>query len=361
MPTTQQFVCPGSEPGCDTQATTATYDTLGRATSYQDADGVTAKTTYDFLGRPASVEDGKGIQTMKYDSVTGLLVELEDSAAGTFTAGYDADGQLVKRGLPNGLTAETAYDETGAAVDLSYTKSSNCGLSCDWLSFAVERSINSQILLEDGTLGKDEYGYDKLGRLVTARETPTGGACTTRTYKYDKDSNREEMTTIPGLGGVCSSSGGTTQKYSYDNADRLLGEGLTYDSFGRITNLPAGLAGGKALSTTYFSNDMVAAQSQNGVTNTFQLDSTLRQRQRLQAGGLEGTEVFHYAGPGDAPTWTQRGSAWTRNIVGIGGELAAIQESGKEVQLQLTNLHGDVVATAASDPAKTSLLSTFAP
>ena len=359
IPTTQRFVCPESEPSCDTQATTTTYDTLGRATAYEDADGVTATTSYDFLGRPVTVNDGKGTQTMKYDSVTGLLVELEDSAAGVFTATYNADGSLVKRGLPNGLTAETTYDETGAAIDLTYTKESNCGLSCNWLDFAVDRSINGQILLEDGTLGKDEYVYDKLGRLTTARETPAGGSCTTRSYEYDKDSNRKKLTTFPGVGGVCSSSGGTAQNYSYDSADRLLGEGLTYDSYGRITNLPAEFAGGKALSTTYFSNDMVATQSQNGVTNTFQLDAALRQRQRLQAGGLEGTEVFHYAGPGDSPTWTQRGSTWTRSIAGIGGELAAIQESGKEVELQLTNLHGDVVATAALSPTVTELKGTF--
>lgn len=363
-PTTQQIVCPVSEPGCDTQATTTTYDSLGRAFKYQDADGVTAETTFDFLGRPATVNDGKGTQTMKYDSVTGLLVELEDSAAGKFTASYDAGGQLVKRGLPNGLTAEVTFDETGAPSGLTYTKASSCGLSCNWLNFDVERSIHGQIVLEDGSLGKDEYAYDKNGRLTTAKETPSGGTCTTRSYKYDKDSNREEMTTTPGALGACSSSGGTTQKYCYDSADRLRGdgttcEGVTYDPFGRITNLPAAFAGGKALSTTYFSNDMVATQTQNGVTNTFQLDALLRQRQRLQAGGLEETEVFHYAGPGDSPTWTQRGSTWTRSISGIGGELAAVQESGKEVGLQLTNLHGDVVATAALSPAVTELKGTF--
>lgn len=359
LPTTQRFVCPSNEPGCDTQATSTTYDSLGRVTSFQDADGVTAETTYDFLGRPAIVKDGKGTQALKYDSITGLLVELEDSAAGLFTASYDADGNLVARGLPNGLTAETTYDETGAAVDLTYTKASNCGLSCNWLDFTLERSIHGQILLEDGTLGKDEYGYDQLGRLVTAKETAAGGSCTTRTYKYDKDSNREEMTTSPGALGVCATSGGTTQKYSYDGADRLLAEGLTYDDFGRITNLPAGLAGGKSLATTYFSNDMVATQAQNGIVNEFQLDAQLRQRQRIQAGGLEGTEVFHYAGPGDSPSWTQRGAIWTRNIVGIGGELTAIQESGKETQLQLTNLHGDVAATAALSPTVTELKGTY--
>ena len=104
---------------------------------------------------------------------------------------------------------------------------------------------------------------------------------------------------------------------------------------------------------------MVASQSQNGVTNTFQLDAMLRQHQRLQAGGLEGVEVFHYAGLGDAPAWTKRGSIWTRSISGIGGELAAVQESGKEIELQITNLHGDVSATAALSPTVTSLKGTF--
>lgn len=359
LPTVQRFVCPYSEFSCDTQASTATYDTLGRVTSYQDADGNTATTSYDFLGRPATANDGKGTQTFRYDSVTGLLVELEDSAAGVFTASYDADGNLTKRGLPNGLTAETTFDEAGSPVDLAYTKASSCGVSCDWLNFGVERSIRGQILLEDGTLGKDEFGYDKLGRLITARETPTGGTCTTRSYKYDKNSNREKMITSPGVGGACSSSGGTSQEYSYDSGDRLLGEGLTYDSFGRITNLPGAFAGGKSLSMTYFSNNMVATQSQNGVTNTYQLDALLRHRQRIQAGGLEGTEVFHYAGPSDSPVWTERGSTWTRSIGGIGGELAAIQESGKEVELQLTNLHGDVSATAALDPSATALKATL--
>jgi RHS repeat-associated protein len=358
MPIAERFVCPESEPSCDRQSTFTTYDRLGRPTLYKDADNNEAITTYDYLGRPASVNDGKGTQTFGYDSVAGLLVELHDSAAGTFTASYDANGQLVKRGLPDGLTAETTYDETGAATGLTYTKVGSCGTSCNWLSFAVERSIHGQIVVENGTLGKDEYVYDKLGRLITARETPTGGSCTTRNYKYDLDSNRTEKKTIPGSLGVCSNSGGSTQNYSYDGGDRLLGEGLTYDGFGRITSLPAVYAGGNTLTTTYFTNNMVATQSQGGITNSFQLDASLRQRQRLQAGGLEGIEVFHYADSSDAPAWTQRGSFWTRNITGIGGELAAVQESGKETMLQLTNLHGDVSATAELNPAASSLKTT---
>jgi RHS repeat-associated protein len=360
-PTTQRFVCEAACEGFDNQAVTTTYDALGRPTSYQDADGNTSTVTYDLLGRPVTTNDGKGTQTRAYDPTSGLLTELQDSAAGTFTASYDADGNLVERGLPDGLVAKTTYDETGAPAHLSYTKTSNCGTSCTWLDFGAERSIYGQVLAQASTLSAQQYSYDKAGRLALTKDTPQGGSCVTRSYSFDKDSNRTALVTrAPGLGGACdTNSGGTSQTYEYDAGDRLLGTGLTYDNFGRITSLPSSYAGGgSALTTSYFSNDMVASQSQGGVTNTFQLDAVLRQRQRIQGGGLEGTEVFHYANPSDSPAWTERGSVWSRNVAGIGGELAAIQDSSSGTTLQLTNLHGDVVATASLSPTATELLGT---
>src|SRR6185437_10785387 len=65
-----------------------------------------------------------------------------------------------------------------------------------------------------------------------------------------------------------------------------------------------------------------------------------------------------YDGTGDSPSWTELGSTWIRNIVGIGGELAAIQESNGTTVFKLTDLHGDVVASASSNPSVTELLST---
>jgi hypothetical protein len=91
---------------------------------------------------------------------------------------------------------------------------------------------------------------------------------------------------------------------------------------------------------------MVAKQKQNGVTNTFQLDATGRQRQREQAGGVTGIEIFHYDGPGDSPAWTSVGATWSRDIPGIGGELATVQESSGTTTFKLTDLHGDAVASA---------------
>lgn len=360
MPTVQRFVCPLAESSCDTQAVTTTYDSLGRATSYEDADGSLSTVSYDALSRPVVVNDGKGTQTLQYDETTGLLVALEDSAAGTFTASYDADGSLVKRGLPNGLMAEASFDSTGAPASLTYTKNANCGESCTWLNFAVKHSIYGQIVSESGTLGTDRYGYDKAGRLISAEEAPQGGACTTRLYAYDANSNRTSMTTrSPWFGGACATSGGTMQSYNYDSADRLLGSGLTYDSFGRITALPSAYAGGGALTTSYFANDLVRSQTQDGLTNSYQLDSVMRQRHRTQTGTTFSTETYHYADESDVVAWIESGSSWSRNIEGIGGDLAAIQDSASGTTLQLANLHDDVVATASIDPNVTQLLDTF--
>jgi RHS repeat-associated protein len=360
-PVTQRLACEVSCEGFDDQALTTTYDTLGRPTSYLDADGNTSTVTYDLLGRPLTTGDGKGTQTHTYDPTSGLPVKLEDSAAGTFTASYDADGNLTERGLPNGLIAKTTYDEIGAPVHLSYVKAVNCLSECAWLDFDVEESIHGQWLAQTSTLFSQQYGYDKAGRLTLVKDTPKGGSCTTRAYSYDANSNRTKLTTRqPGIGGACdTTSTGTTQTYSYDAADRLTGAGIAYDSHGRITSLPSAYAGGSTLTTSYYVNNLVQSQTQSGITNTYELDATLRQRRRIQSGSQSGTEVYHYAGGSDSPAWIDRGSAWSRNVSGIGGELAAIQDSASGTTLQLTNLHGDIVATASLSIEATKPLATF--
>jgi RHS repeat-associated protein len=348
MPVEQKLTCETKCEGFDSQAVVTAYDKLGRPIKYTDADSNTSEVTYDLLGRPVKTSDGKGTQTFGYDSTSGLLTKLEDSAAGTFTAAYNADGRMTEEGLPDGLVAKTTYDETGAPSALSYTKTTNCTEKCTWLEESEERSIYGQVLSQKSLASSHQYSYDKAGRLTLAHETPTGGGCTTRAYAFDADSNRTSLTTRePGVGGACAESGGTKHSYSYDAADRLTGEGVTYDSFGRITSLPGAYAGGETLKTSFYSNNMLASQSQNGLTNSYQLDATGRVRQVTQTGSKDGTEIFHYAGGSDSPAWTERGSAWTRNITGIGGELAAIQPSTGETMLQLTDLHGDVVATAS--------------
>jgi len=355
----QKFTCETSCEGFKSRASVAEYDKLGRPIKYTDADGNTSTTTYDLYGRVASTADAKGSQKYGYDPISGLLTTLEDSSAGTFTAAYDADGNMTEEGLPDGIVGETSYDETGQLTALTYTKT-----GCEKCTFEEKEqsSIYGQVLLDENTQGLRQYSYDKAGRLTWAKETPQGGSCTTRQYLYEgaagEDSNRTKMTTRASGSGTCdTSSEGTSQSYKYDAADRLEGE-LTYDPFGRITKLPGKYAGGGTLETSFFTNNMVASQTQSGVTNSYELDALGRQRQRIQTGGVKGTEIFHYDGPSDSVSWTEREGTWTRNISGIGGNLVGIQNS-TETTLQLTNLHGDVIARAGIGKAITGFSNTF--
>jgi YD repeat-containing protein len=357
LPVEQKLTCKSSCETFDSQAIVVEYDKLGRSVKSTDADGGTSEVSYDLLGRPAVFYDGKGTQTFGYDATSGLLTKLEDSGAGMFTAAYDADGNLVEEGLPDGLVAKTTYDEASQAVGLSYTKVTSCSEKCTWLEESNERSIYGQILSQTSLGSTQQYTYDRVGRLEIVRDTPKGGGCTTRQYSFEgeagQDSNRTKLTTrAPGVGGACdTTSAGTVQKYEYDAGDRLVGpESVTYDSFGRITSLPSKVAGGSILATSYYSNSMVATQSQGGLTNSYQLDASGRPRQVTQTGTKTGVEVFHYSTASDSTAWTERGGSWSRNISGISRGLAAIQGSSGTTTLLLANLHGDTVATASLSP-----------
>jgi RHS repeat-associated protein len=359
LPVKQSFVC--ELPNCtgyDTQSTTTSYNSLGNVTNYEDADGNKNETAYDVYGRPVTTTDSRGSKTVTYDPASGVPTKLEISGVGTFTARYDADLDLVESTLPNGLVKKMSYNAAGEPMALTYSKTSSCGGSCTWFDENLERGADGRILSDTNSFASDRYTYDGAGRLAESFETPAGGTCSTRKYTYDADSNRLSKTTRPpGVGGVCASSGGSTQSYEYDAADRLMGTGVTYDNWGRVTSLPAAYSGGSALTTSYFATNMVATQTQAGVTNCFQLDATGRQRQREQTGGVAGTEILHYDGSSDSPSWTALGSTWSRNISGFGG-LAAIQESSGTITFKLTNISGDVVASASSSSSATGLLET---
>jgi RHS repeat-associated protein len=244
-PEAQRYVCEANCGSFDTQEVKMTFDPLGRPIEYLDADGSKSKTEYDLLGRPVFVSDGKGTQVFTFDEDSGLATGMTDSAAGTFKAAYNANGQMTEQLLPNGLAQKITYGPEGAALSLQYVKETFCSSACTWLSFNRKDSIHGQVLNEESTLGTDSYTYDKAGRLTQARETPSLEGCTTRSYAYDADSNRTSKTAYgPGKGGVCSTeSEAVKQTYAYDSADRLIGDGVEYDGLGRITTLPARYAG----------------------------------------------------------------------------------------------------------------------
>jgi RHS repeat-associated protein len=357
-PATGFAVTASTTVGGTTAVITHAFDTVGRLSSYTDADQNVSTVAYDIADRPVTLTDGKGTQQIAYNQNgerRGLATTVTDSAAGAFSAAYDPDGNLVQQTYPNGLVATYVDDETDTPVRLTYAKSGST-----WLDFQQASGSSGQIAKSISTLSSQLYKYDNAGRLNHVEDT-VNGACVTRDYGFDADSNRTSLVARPSAtSGDCDTAAtGSTQTHTYDAADRITDAGYSFDPLGRITQAPAADAGGQTLTATYFVNDRVATLSQGGRTKTWTLDPV--QRPRTQVDSLDGsTRTNHYADDSDSPIWTSdnaTGTSWTRNIPGLTGLVATQTATG--TQLELTDLRGSVVATASTSTTATGPTSTF--
>jgi RHS repeat-associated protein len=347
------------------QTVTHAYDQDGRLKTYTDADGNQTGYTYDTSNRPVTINDGKGTSTLSYDQSgekRGLLTGVTDSQAGSFAFTYDADSHVATETYPNGMTATVTHDSTGQSISVAYVKTTNCSSACTWFADQIVPTIDGQWSSQSSALSAQSYTYDAAGRLQWVYDT-VAGQCATRQYAYDADSNRTALTTrAPNSDGTCNTTAaGTVQSSSYDAADRATNTGYSFDAMDRISAVPAGDAGGSILTTGYYANDVVNTLAQSGVTDTASLDPTWRVRQWATSADSTATKTLHYGDDSDSPKWTAEntsGTSWTRNITAATGLTAMADQSGT-VTLELSDLHGDVVATASSSSTATSLTGTF--
>ena len=358
---------------------TSSYNTLGQLESYADADGNVAKFKYAGPEKDGLLEEmsdssdgGESNQKYTYNTTTEQLEKLVDSAAGTFTASYDAEGNLVSEVYPNGMCANHTDNSVGEATHVEYTKTSTCSEKEGvWFSETKVPSVRGETMSRTSTLASEEYGYDTLGRLTEVHETPVGEYCKTRIYEYDEESNRKKLITRgPNSKNECATIGGTEEEHKYDEASRLTDSGIEYDALGNVTKLPAIDAEGHALESTFYVDNAVATQTQNGVTNDYYVDPIGRVRETITGAKKV---INHYDGSGEAVAWSCEGSEkaetcesggkWTRNIPGIDGTLTATENGTGPVTetpiLQLHDLQGDVVAMIKDKTGETKLESTY--
>jgi YD repeat-containing protein len=350
--------------GEPTKTLTTLYNTLNQPTSYTDAEGNTATYEYETEKdeRLTKVSDAKGYQTFSYNETTSEISEVHDSAAGTFTAARDVEGLVASETYPDGLTAHYTRSAEGEATKLEYTKTTHCTEKCIWFSDSIVQSIHGETLAQKSTLSEEPaYTYGPAGELTGAEEIPAGEGCKTRLYAWDEEGNRTSETTREPAGeGKCATEGGTTERHVYDNTNGLTDPGTEYETFGNTTVLPGPDAGGAPLEASYYLDNQVLKQSQNGETIEYKLDPEGRPIETISSGKAASSVVSHYDGPGNALSWTSESSEkWTRNIAGIGGELAAVQTNPGQTVLELHDLQGNVVATAGLSEAETGLLTKY--
>jgi streptogramin lyase len=347
---------------------------LGQILKYTDANGNTA--TYKYYGieqddLPEELSDshketkeGKeadSYQRYSYDETTKAMTKLIDSAAGTFTASYDAELNMTSQVFPNGMCANYTRNSVGETIGEQYLKTTNCAEPEAPVLYSDTQvpAIRGETLSQTSTLASETYSYDNAGRLTEGQETPAGGSCTARLYAYDEESNRSSLTTHS----ACSQTeGGTIEGHNYDEASRLTDSGIHYESLGNIEVLPSSDAEGHELKTTYYLDNAVATQSQNGVTHEYSLDPNGRDNE-ITTGTTKATN--HYDGPGEGIAWTSaeektsKTITTTRNIPGIDGSLTAVQTNSTTPVLQLHDLQGDTVATIGDSTSETKISNTY--
>jgi RHS repeat-associated protein len=373
------------------------YDSWGRSVSYTDTDGATTATTYDAAGRVHTVDDTKQLVTYNYDGGgehRGLPTTADIQGVGSFTAAYDAAGNIVTQTLPGDTVAQhLVYDRAGDLAQQSYATIPAAGAEAQeilaWsLTTDVQgrtTAVTSGAAASNTGLGRvQQFTYDAAQRLVTAKDV-IGQDCTTRDYTFDVRGNRTGLTTATGTDpeNPCATTGDTvTKAWSYDMADRVdkgatingvASTGYVTDLLGRQTTIPAA---DTPTSTTsgdvtvgYYDTDAAHQITRDGVTTTYTLDPAGRRSSEATTGGDSVTTVVrHYTDTGDNPGWavnttgTKTTTSWYGASIGgdLGLETLQITDSADNTEVTAANITladplGSAVTSIAIPAAGTAL------
>lgn len=334
---------------------TRVIDKLGRLARYTDADGAWTNTTFDRFGKPVTITDSVGsTQSFSYDRTAeprGFLTSVTDSAGGTIAARYGPDGQITGLDLPGGVRLDNGFDAAGTPVSRTYLRTSD---GVQIAASSVVENIRGQVVRQTGPASDKTFGYDRWSRLTSAKDvSAASGYCTVRGYTYDRRANRTGKATRVGTSaGACpgeSDPASSSESHTYDSADRITDAGYTYDAFGRIVGSPSGV------SNSYYVNDLLSGQQTADARMSWTIDPALRFRRFTSEKLVNGswanavTKVNHYGADNDEPRWvaedvTQANNV-TRNVESPEGDLALTTGPSGAVTLQLTTIHGDVMAT----------------
>ncbi len=353
--------------GSTTKTIAMIQNTLGQTTEYTDSEGNVAKYRYE-EGGPARLlelsqgkgEEAKAHQTYSYEANTGFMTKLEDSAADSFSATYGLEGEMLTESYPNAMKATYTYNTLSSPTALEYVKSS-CTKECLWFSETITPAAHGEVAKLANTFAEDRYEHDNIGRLTEVQEVPAGKYCKVRVYAYDEDSNRTSLQSRePTSEDTCATTGGPTESHTYDPGDRLDDPGIAYETFSNTTKLPATDAGGEELTTSYYVDNQVDTQKQDGQTFSYTYDPSGRINETINETKGKLTSIDHYDAPGEGVAWvSEPEGAWSRDIPGIDGSLAAIQKSSGTTTLELHNIGGNIVETASLSTTETKPLSSY--
>ncbi|WP_309081847.1 DNRLRE domain-containing protein, partial [Zhihengliuella sp.] len=202
-------------------------DAWGRTVKYTNADNDVTTTAYNSIGEVQKVTTPHGSTEYWYGAATGhgtseyralptkMVISNHGAAGttGTYTAAYDAAGNLTTQTMPGGISQVRSYDTAGRVTDLTYRGAITTGTTTatgDWVSWSLAYRADGKIAAEaspdglapelgepDGTGAYERtYTYDQVDRLTSVTDHVTDQK---RVYAFDVNGNRTGVSTTSGL------------------------------------------------------------------------------------------------------------------------------------------------------------------
>jgi len=343
------------------------YDGRGRMVQVSFKEGpedVTTSFTYDVGGNIVAITDPAGnVRLQEYDSL-GRMTAVIDPNAGRREFSYDDAGRLVEKRKPDGLSIRYKYEPTTGRMlaknlvtspgddswEVLYHYDATSG---EWDGHG-NHLVGKLSWIEDGA-GREYYGYDARGRLVSKRRT-IDGASYDLAYAFDAADRQVSFTYPDGAGigvsydgrGLIRSVGDYLVERSYNASGQVeqevLGNGMvrgfSYDARGRLASMAT--AGPDGVTVQSF------AYSYDSANNVLSIDD-----QREGEGTKDQTQSFVYDDLYrlTGASLADGGMSWSYDVVGnITGRNSTLPE-GKyhEPEMLYGDGAGPYALTAAGD------------
>lgn len=339
------------------QTTRYSYDSAGRVVSIEFPDR-TRNLTFDGAGRVVTVEEGGSRVDYSYDTVDRLVKEVQTTNATSHEVSYaydrldrrvsrqvngadetryewdianrlkairfagestlydwDAAGRLTRKTLPNGVTADYAYDAASRLLGITYKKPGGAQIEKIDYSYDARGMRISKALATGGVIADTPMTatYDAADRMTEVRFTATGETCA---LAYD--ANGSLTTKDCGAGKVST--------YSWDGLNRLVGiqgpgveASFAYDVMGRRT-----------------------ARTVNGVTTAYVYDGVQAIGEVVNG---ERTQLLTGLAIDEAIATYSTGKARYALTDALGSVLAEMRADGSQASGQAFSVYGEVKAS----------------
>jgi YD repeat-containing protein len=302
-------------------ATTSSFDPLGRQLATTDSNGYRTTQVYDPIGQRVALINARGNRSSFVYDPAGQQTRLSDPLGRRTSYGFDGAGRRVQRTDARAYRTTYSYDDADRLVGWRYPDGSRVTLVYD--------PIGQRTVLSD-TTGRTTVVYDKASRLSTVT-TPAG-----KRLSYSYDGLGERTLLIEPGGGrfsyVWDKNGHIDHltnpqvqrsSWAYDAADRETSQrlangirvSLTYDAadrLGRRTNLTATGATISSFAYRYdpAGNCLVVTEA-DGTRVSWAYDSINRLTRDLRSGGNGYALTYTYDPMGNRLSKREGGSPTT--------------------------------------------------